>query len=110
MSDEIYFTTDAFVRREVRRKNLKTFTEVSYVWPQKHSVSVDLSCSGFYFYEHFDQQFTHVVFYIQNRDMCLSNNNNISLFFCLAWESFSTILLITHFNKSMFLFANPWKL
>ena len=58
MSDKNCFTTDAFVRREVK------FFFISYRHhkTQKHSVSIDLSCFIFSFYEHFNRQFTYAVF------------------------------------------------
>ena len=60
---------------------------------QKYSVSIGLSCSGFSFYEHFNRKFTYVVFYIQNRQMCLSKKilyQYFIVFFCPAWDRLSS--------------------
>ena len=80
--------TDVVARREVdilSHRCLKT---------RKDSVSIGLTCSGFYFYEHFNIQCAYAVaFYVQNRKMCLSKNiiyTNILLFLCPAWDRFSS--------------------
>ena len=74
---------------------------------QKHSISMGLSCSGFSFYRDFNRQITYAVFYIQNRKTRLSKRFiPILLFFCPAWDSFSSILWIARFD-SMFPFSNP---
>ena len=49
---------------------------------QRHLVCIDLSCSGFSFYEHFNKQFVYVVFYIQNQKISLKKNDFILI---LCW-------------------------
>ena len=50
----------------------KSFASYQRLKTDKHSVSIDLPCSGFSFYERFNRQFTCAVFYIQNRKMCFT--------------------------------------
>ena len=77
MSNESCFTTDTVVQREVR---------------SIRSISIGLSCSGLSFFGHCNRQFTYAVFYIQNRNLCLSKKILYQYFdaFCPAWDSFSS--------------------
>ena len=59
MSDESCLTTDRVARRE--GENL--FISCGRLETEKHPVSVDLSCSGF-FYEHFNRKFLMHAFFI----------------------------------------------
>ena len=75
---EYYHCTSDNVRQKVdlcltkfvsQRTQLPDVKLTNYKWlrclkTQKHSVSMDLSCSGFSFYEHFSRQFTYSVFFI----------------------------------------------
>ena len=60
MSDKNSLTTDRFVWREVKLK--RTFIRYQRLKTQMHSLSVDLSGSGFSFYRNFNGQFTYAVF------------------------------------------------
>ena len=52
----------------------KIFYKLQSLKTHKHSVNLDLSWCGFYFFEHLNRLFTYVVFYIQNRKMFFSKN------------------------------------
>ena len=64
---ELCLTKGASKRTWLSRVKLIFFYKLPMLKP-KNSVSIDFSCSGFSFYEHFNYQF------IQNRKMCLSKN------------------------------------
>ena len=66
MSDKNCLTTDTVARREVKKVFYISYRRLKI---QKHSVSIGISCPGF-FYKHFQRHFTYAVFYIQNRKMC----------------------------------------
>ena len=62
MSDEICFTTDTVMKREVKKKQ-KNF-KVTSVLKFKHLVSIDLSCSAFSSDKHSNRQVAYAVLFI----------------------------------------------
>ena len=93
MFDESYFITETVTRREVKK-----FFINYQLKNQTHSVSIDLSCSGFSFYENVNRQFAFLIhlfnilqfFYIPNRTMSKGILYQYFGVFCPACDSFSS--------------------
>ena len=83
----VCFTMDAVIQCEVN------FFCKLLLKIQKHFVSIDFSCSGFSFHEHFNRQFTYGVFFIFKTPGCALvkrfYSNTLSHFWPV-WDSFLT--------------------
>ena len=98
MSDESCFTTDTIVSCEVNF----FFISCRRFKTHKHLVSIDFSCSGF-FYGHFNRQFTYAVFFIFRFISCvLVKRCYTNILFCFFSASLlKTFYLSFHSPKNL---------
>ena len=79
------------LRKIISYRRLKT---------QKHSLRIDLSCSSFSFYEHFNKKLTFVVFLIFKTGSCVWVKrfyNNTLLFFALLETAYLLKIFLYHY-------------